>query len=163
MAKKFKFSVIIPVYNVEEYLRETIDSVVNQTIGFEDNIQIILVNDGSPDNSEEICLEYKEKYPDNIIYIKQENAGVSAARNKGIEAAEGEFSNFLDSDDLWSLTAFENVYKNYLKNPEITLFSCQMQFFDARKGNHPLNYKYIKDKVVNILEDYASAEQLASI
>lgn len=154
MAKKFKFSVIIPVYNVEEYLRETIDSVVNQTIGFEDNIQIILVNDGSPDNSEEICLEYKEKYPDNIIYIKQENAGVSAARNKGIEAAEGEFSNFLDSDDLWSLTAFENVYKNYLKNPEITLFSCQMQFFDARKGNHPLNYKYIKDKVVNILEDY---------
>lgn len=154
MAKKFKFSVIIPVYNVEEYLKETIDSVVNQTIGFEENIQIILVNDGSPDNSEAICLEYKEKYPDNITYIKQENAGVSAARNKGIEAAKGEFSNFLDSDDLWSLTAFENMYKNYQKHSNITLFSCQMQFFDARKGNHPLNYKYIKDKVINILKDY---------
>ena len=56
--KEYKISVIIPVYNVEKYLEETIESVVNQTIGF-DNIQMILVNDGSPDNSEEICLKYK--------------------------------------------------------------------------------------------------------
>ena len=65
---KYKISVIVPVYKVEQYLEETIESVIHQTIGFK-NIQLILVNDGSPDNSEEICLKYKNKYPDNIIYI----------------------------------------------------------------------------------------------
>lgn len=64
---KYKISVVIPVYNVEAYLAETIDSVLNQTMDFERNIQIILVNDGSPDNSEEICLKYRDMYPNNII------------------------------------------------------------------------------------------------
>ncbi len=154
MAKKFKFSVIIPIYNVEEYLEETIESIVNQTIGFEENIQLILINDGSPDNSEEICLKYKNLYPDNVVYHKQKNAGVSSARNKGIELAEGEFTTFLDSDDLWSLDSFKIMYKAYRKNPDISLFSCKMIFFDSKKGNHPLNYKYKENKIINILEDY---------
>ncbi len=68
---QFKFTVVTPVYNVEEYLEETLESVLSQTIGFEENIQMILVNDGSPDNSEEICLKYQKKYPDNIIYLKK--------------------------------------------------------------------------------------------
>lgn len=152
--KKFKFSVIIPIYNVEDYLEETIESVVNQTVGFEDNIELILINDGSPDNSERICLKYKEKYADNIIYYKKENGGVSSARNKGLELATGELINFLDSDDIWSLDTFEKVYNAYQKNKDISLFSCKMQFFDGKKGNHPLNYKYIEEKVVNILEEY---------
>ena len=88
---KYKFSVVIPIYNVEDYVEETILSVINQTIGFEENIQMILVNDGSPDNSEDICLRYKDKYPDNIIYVKQENRGVSAARNNGMNYIEGKY------------------------------------------------------------------------
>ncbi len=151
---KFKFSVIIPVYNAEKYIEETIESVIEQTIGFEKSIQLILINDGSADNSEEICLKYKNQYPHNIVYIKQENAGVSAARNNGIKLVEGELTTFLDSDDLWSRDSFEVVYSNYQKRPDISLFSCKMVFFDAKKGNHPLNYKYKKDKVVDILEDY---------
>ena len=154
MKKKFKFSVIIPIYNVEEYLEETIKSVINQSIGFKDNIELILINDGTPDNSEKICLKYKELYPDNIIYYKQENSGVSTARNKGIELATGELINFLDSDDKWSLNAFKIAYKAYKKHPEVNLFSCKMIFFDAQQGNHPLNYKYEKNKIVNVLEDY---------
>ena len=63
---KYKISVIVPVYNVEKYLEETIESVIAQTLGFK-NIQLILVNDGSPDNSEEICLKYKEKYPESSM------------------------------------------------------------------------------------------------
>ena len=66
--RQFLFSVIIPIYNVEKYLAETIESVINQSIGFKKNIELILVNDGSPDNSEQICLEYKEKYPDKSIW-----------------------------------------------------------------------------------------------
>ncbi len=160
--KKFKFSVIIPIYNVYDYLRETIESVVNQTIGFEKNVQLILVNDGSPDNSESICLEYKEKYPNNIVYIKQKNGGVSSARNKGMEYIEGEFVNFLDSDDLWSTDTFETIYKAYKQNKSIRLFSCRMHFFDAKKGNHPLNYKYKKNKIINILKDYEYPQLSAS-
>ena len=152
---KYKFSVVIPIYNVEDYLEETIESVLNQTIGFENNIQIILVNDGSPDNSEQICLKYKDKYPNNFIYIKQKNSGVSIARNEGLKYAEGLFTTMLDSDDKWSLDSFEIVYKEFLKHPSINIFSCKMVFFDAKNGNHPLNYKYKKNKVINIFEDYA--------
>lgn len=152
--KNFLFSVIIPVYNVEKYLEETIESVINQTIGFENNVQLILINDGSPDDSESICLKYKELYPENVVYYKQENAGVSAARNKGIELATGELTTFLDSDDLWSEDAFKETYYHYKKHPEISLFSCRMNFFDAKKGGHPLNYKYREDKIVDILEEY---------
>ena len=104
--KKFKISTIIPIYNVEKYLEETILSIIKQSIGFE-NIQMILVNDGSPDNSEEICLKYKEKYPENIIYIKKENGGVSSARNMGLEYATGEYVHFMDSDDIISKNAYK--------------------------------------------------------
>lgn len=91
MKNQFLFSVIIPIYKVENYLSETIASVITQDIGFEENIQMILVNDGSPDNSEAICLHYRDAYPDNIIYIKQENAGVGAARNAGIPYIQGKY------------------------------------------------------------------------
>ena len=150
---KYKFSVIIPIYNVEEYIDESIKSVINQNIGFENNIQLILVNDGSPDNCEQICLKYKNKYPDNIIYIKQKNAGVSAARNNGLKRATGELVNFLDSDDKWSNDSFKNVWKNYCKYNDIAVFTTKMCFFDAKKGNHILNYKYNKDKIVDIRND----------
>lgn len=99
-----KVSVIIPIYKTEEYLKECIDSVINQTYK---NIEIILINDGSPDNSEQICLEYCEKYS-NIKYYHQKNQGVSIARNVGISKAEGEYVFFLDSDDY--------IDKNFIKS-----------------------------------------------
>lgn len=152
---KYKFSVVIPIYNVEDYVEETILSVINQTIGFEENIQMILVNDGSPDNSEDICLRYKDKYPDNIIYVKQENRGVSAARNNGMNYIEGKYVNFLDSDDKWDLDAFEKVYDFFeKKHDEVDLVSCRMKFFEAREDYHILDYKFNKDRVIDIYEEY---------
>ena len=126
--KEYKISVIIPVYNVEKYLEETIESVVNQTIGF-DNIQMILVNDGSPDNSEEICLKYKEKYPDNVVYVKQENAGVSSARNNGLKHATGKYVNFFDSDDIWDKNAYEKAIKFLDSNLSVDLVAFRLKFF----------------------------------
>ncbi len=151
---KFKVSVIIPIYNVEDYLEETIESVINQTLGFKDNIQLVLINDGSPDNSEEICLKYKDLYPGNVIYYKQKNAGVSAARNKGLELVDGELVTMLDSDDLWKDISFKEVVKMADKYPDVNVFSCCMNFFDAKRGSHPLNYKYREDKIIDIREDY---------
>ena len=152
---QYRFSVVIPVYNVEDYLEETILSVVNQTMGFQKHIQMILVNDGSPDDSEEICRKYEKLYPDNVVYVKQENAGVSAARNKGMEYVKGEYVNFLDSDDKWSRNAFEDAaaffdrYQN-----QIDIVAGRIQYFEKKDDYHILDYKFEEDKVVDILEDY---------
>ena len=159
--KKFKISVIIPIYNVGNYLEETIMSVVKQSIGFK-NIQLILVNDGSTDNSEDVCLKFKNMYPNNIIYIKQKNSGVSVARNNGLKYAEGELINFFDGDDIWDHHAFKEVYKNYKRNKNINIFSCKLIFFDAKKGNHPLNFKYSKNKIINVNEIYNYPQLSAS-
>mgnify|MGYP004455252329 FL=1 len=152
---KFKFSVIIPIYNVEKYLEETILSVINQTIGFKENIQLILINDGSKDKSYKICEKYKKLYSDNIIYDKQENQGVSAARNKGMEYIEGKYANFLDSDDIWDLDVFEKVYKFFEKHEkDIDVISCRQKLFEAKEGYHQLDYKFESNRIIDIQEDF---------
>lgn len=153
--KRPLFSVVIPVYNVEAYLAETVDSVIGQTIGFKDNIEIILVNDGSPDNSGEICEKYRDMYPDNIKYVVKENGGVSSARNVGFEYATGEYVNFLDSDDVWAPDAFEKAYDFYCRHgEEIDVIASRIQFFDAKEGWHVLDYKYNRGtRVLDLTKD----------
>ncbi len=152
---KFKISVVIPVYNVEKYLAETLDSVIGQSIGFEENIQMILVNDGSPDNSEEICLEYQSRYPDNIVYVKKENGGVSSARNEGLKYVEGKYVNFLDSDDIWRERAIEIALDYFDKHyDEIDVVAARKRFFDADKSFHKLDYKFKKTKIVDLRDEY---------
>lgn len=142
MKKKYKVSVIMAVYNVEPFLREAVDSVIAQDIGFE-NIQLILVDDGSPDNSGAICDEYQAKYPENIVVIHKENGGVSSARNKGLDWAEGELVNFLDADDKVTPETFQNVYRFYQVHKfETDIVAVPMIFFDGKTGSHPLNYKF---------------------
>ena len=151
MRNNIKISVIIPIYNVENYLEECIDSVINQTIGFENNIEIIFVNDGSPDKSEEICLRYQKEFPSNIKYIAQENAGVSAARNNGLKYAKGEYINFLDADDRWDIAAFEKGINMLDEHPEIDLVCFRMKYFEAMNKFHMLDYKFTTDGVVDVI------------
>lgn len=110
LIEDYKFSVIMAIYNTGRYLDDSINSLLNQTINFEKEIQLILVNDGSQDNSEEISLKYKLLYPNNIIYIKSLHGGVSKARNLGMDYVLGKFINFLDSDDKWDYKAFHYIY-----------------------------------------------------
>lgn len=105
-------SIIVPVYNAEKYLVKCLDSLVNQT---KKNIEIILVNDGSKDKSIDILNEYKEKYPDMITIISQENQGQSVARNSGIENATGKYIAFVDSDDYVSENMFEKLYEKAIE------------------------------------------------
>lgn len=107
-----KVSIIIPVYNVDRYLRRCLESVVNQNYK---NIEIILINDGSTDSSHNICMEYYKKYK-SIIYINQKNAGVAEVRNKGISLATGDYITFLDSDDWID----ENIYCRLVQTAEET-------------------------------------------
>ena len=106
--KMCKVSVIVPVYNVEKYLPQCIESLIKQTLK---DIEIILIDDGSKDSSGKICDQYAEK-DQRIRVIHKKNAGVSAARNDGIETAKGEYIIFVDSDDFVPENAYEKMYED---------------------------------------------------
>ena len=134
MKYKYNFSVIVPIYNLELFLDEALSSIVNQSIGFKENIELILINDGSSDNSEKICRKYLELYPDNVIYKRQENKGVSTARNVGLSLANGKYINFFDGDDIWDLDTFEKVFAFFEENKnEIDVVSCRQKYFENKK------------------------------
>lgn len=115
-----KVSVIVPVYNVEKYLIKSLDSLVNQTL---EDIEIIVVNDGSTDNSKKIIEIYKEKYKNKIKYLEKTNGGLSDARNFGIPHATGEYIAFLDSDDYVELDTYEKMY-NKAKEENADMVEC---------------------------------------
>ena len=140
--EKYKFSVVMAVYNVELFLREAIESLVEQDIGFE-NIQLILVDDGAKDSSGAICDEYAAKYPDNVLVLHKENGGVSSARNYALPHVKGKYVNFMDSDDKFTPNTFGEVWDFFEENrDEVDLVSVPLYFFDGRTGQHMLNHKY---------------------
>lgn len=146
---KYKFSVIMAIYNVESFIEEAILSVVNQT---EKSVQLILVNDGTKDLSGKIAKKYASEYS-NIIYLEQENKGVSSARNLGMSIAEGEFWNFMDPDDTISENTLENVYAFFKPRKHITdVVAIPIYFFGDKTGGHPLNEKFNKNnRIINLL------------
>ncbi|CAM4077057.1 MULTISPECIES: glycosyltransferase family 2 protein [Bacillus] len=120
-------SVIVPLYNAEKYIEETMESILNQTYK---NIEIVIVDDGSKDQSSSIVKNFKKKYPEQIQYILQENQGVSVARNTGIENANGEYISFLDSDDLWHSTKIEKQIESMHKNNMNACYCGFMNFYE---------------------------------
>lgn len=127
-----KLSVIIPAYNAEMFLAETLDCLEKQTLK---DIQIIIVNDGSTDKTAEIIADYAKKNS-NILPIYQENSGVSAARNNGINHAEGKYTLFLDSDDVFTPESLENLY-NALEKSGADMAICRITSFGY--GGEQLN------------------------
>lgn len=114
-----KISIIVPVFNGERYIRHCLDSLISQSFG---NIEIILVNDGSTDNTEDICSMY-EAGDSRVLYIRKENGGVSSARNCGLENASGEYVMFVDSDDVLQEGAIETIQNEIVNdNPDILRF-----------------------------------------
>ncbi len=125
--EKALISIIIPVYKVEKYLEKCIQSVINQTY---ENLQIILVDDGSPDNCGKICDEYAKK-DHRIEVIHKSNGGLSDARNKGLEIAKGEYIGFVDSDDYIEADMYEVLY-NLLKQYNADVSICN--FYTVSQG-----------------------------
>lgn len=109
-----KISIIVPIYNTSKYLNKCIDSIINQT---EKDIEIILINDGSTDNSEEIIKEYNDK---RIRYFKKKNSGIGSTRNMGIRKATGDYLMFIDSDDYIAYDCVEKFY-NFAKDTKSDL------------------------------------------
>lgn len=150
------FSIVVPVYKTEEYLAETLDSILGQDADLLRQTEVIIVNDGSPDNSEVVCLEYANKYPNLIRYILQENQGVSVARNRGIEEARGTLVGFIDSDDVYEPNFLREIYNFWLEHEnEVDVMAAPLQFFDSATGSHPLNFKYDEGtRVLDITDEY---------
>lgn len=126
-----KISVIIPIYKVEKYLKQCVDSVLNQTYR---NIEVILVDDGSPDECPQICDQYV-KQDSRVFVIHKENGGLSDARNAGIKKVTGEYIAFLDSDDFWcDLQALERLVERIkVTNPDVLSYSYKKYYEDTGK------------------------------
>lgn len=117
-------SIIVPVYNVEEYIEQALDSLINQTYK---NIEIIIIDDGSTDNSAIICERYAEE-DKRIVVIHTANNGVAIARNLGINLAKGEYIGFVDPDDYINLEMFEKLY-GALKECKADIACCRRKNF----------------------------------
>lgn len=136
-----KLSIIIPIYNVEKYLKRCIDSVLQQ-VDFDmkdDNIEIILINDGSPDNSQEIIDVYANQYTFIKAFLK-ENGGLSDARNYGLSKATGDFIWFIDSDDWIRKDSLQIIYQEIITNDLDILEFSWSEVFEKEQG-----YEYIRD------------------
>lgn len=118
-----KISVIVPIYKVEDYLHRCVDSIINQTYT---NLEIILVDDGSPDDCPMICDEYAKK-DSRIRVVHKKNGGLSDARNAGIDIATGEYLMFIDSDDFVDVEMMESMMKNMIDN-NVDMVVCNIKY-----------------------------------
>lgn len=142
------FTVIIPLFNKENFIENTLKSVLNQSfIDFE----VLIINDGSTDKSEEKVLEFKDT---RIHYFYKENEGVSAARNFGIEKAKSDYITFIDADDFWYPNFLEEMFKNIRRFPELKVFSAAIEV-ETSKKIIPSTYSIVKTadcEIVNYFE-----------
>ena len=141
--QKIKVSIIVPVYNVEKYLEMCIKSILHQDVG-RDHIELVLVNDGSKDNSGKICQKFADMYPESVVYIDQKNAGVSEARNTGIRAATGDYIGFVDSDDYISKNAVRNVIEYFKKHSDADVATIRVIQFGYYNAERSVDLKFSK-------------------
>lgn len=145
-------SIIVPVYKTEQFLDKCIKSLVDQTYK---DIEIILVDDGSPDKCPEICDSWAEK-DNRIKVIHKENGGVTSAWTKGVEESNGEFITFVDSDDCVKEDYIESLINPYLKDPATDLVICNYMKFNETKEHYNTELQYFKSTILEgkELEDY---------
>ena len=142
--KQPEISIIVPVYQVEKYLNECIDSILAQTFT---DFELILVDDGSPDNCPALC-DAAAARDDRVRVIHQQNKGLSGARNAGIDIARGNWLGFVDSDDVIDQTFYEKMHDAVMKtNAEMAV--CDMLGIDIRSHQCPFQYKLVKNEVLS--------------
>lgn len=162
MMSGFTFSIIMAIYNSQDYLSEAIESIINQDLGFRDNVELVLVDDASDDDSYRICSEYKENFPQNIVLVKSShNAGPASARNLGLKHATGKYINFLDSDDKLSLNALSEIL-DFFKNHDSDVVTIPIEYIGRKTGNHYMNYRFETTRLVDLNEVFDHPQLSAS-
>ncbi|MEG3132031.1 CDP-glycerol glycerophosphotransferase family protein [Rouxiella sp. T17] len=163
----YQYTVVSAVYNVGRYLDDYFESIINQRLDFKKHIHLILVDDGSTDNSAEIINIWQKKYPDNISYIYKQNGGQASARNVGLEKANTEWVTFIDPDDFLDYEYFYSIDK-FAKsndNKELEFISCNFIFYfdeiNTYKDGHPLKYRFSKGNKIYPLTAMEKQVQLS--
>ena len=164
----YSYTLVTAVYNVGRYLDDFFKSLVGQKLDFHKHIKLIMVDDGSTDDSALIIKRWMKKYPDNIFYIWKENGGQSSARNLGLEHVTSEWVTFVDPDDFLDVNYFYNidsfVYKN--KDKDISLLGCNVVFYFEKnnfyKETHPLGFKFKSGDVCMPIEKIGKNIQLSA-
>ena len=155
MIKQPKFSIIMSVYNVQEYIDEAIASILKQDIGFADNVQLVLVDDGSTDESGEICQRYVQQYPNNIKYIAKKNGGLASARNVGLKYVNGVLVNFFDPDDILTPNVLSQVWSFWRRNKLfVDMIAIPLVYFGSENGLHG-KYRALgkRNRIINLLQE----------
>ena len=151
-----KFTVVSAVYNTGRYLECFFESFEKQKLSFKNNIKLIMVDDGSTDESSSLIKKWVRKYPKNIKYIYKENGGQSSARNLGLKYVDTKWVTFIDPDDFVDSQFFFNIDNYISKNSDskISLLGCKIIFFfentQSFKDTHPLNFKFANEKLIPI-------------
>ena len=150
---KEQYTVVSAVYNVSEYLDEYFTSLVNQTIKFENHIQLVLVDDGSTDNSAEIIKRWQSKYPNNITYVYKTNGGISSARNLGMRYVKTKWVTFIDSDDFVAPDYFQLIDEVISSDCETEMVVGNLYYYHDKtkvaSNTHPLKYRF-KHRVTKV-------------
>lgn len=163
----YQYTIVSAVYNVGRYLEEYIASVTKQRLDFKKHIHLILVDDGSTDDSAAIIKKWQKKYPDNIHYFYKENGGQASARNLGMQHVKTEWVTFADPDDILDLDYFHQVdtFAHKQINNDIAMLCNNFIFYfddqDMYKDTHPLKYRFSKGDVIYPVSDLGKNMQLA--
>lgn len=164
---RFRYSVISAVYEVENYLEDYFASLVYQTLDFEEHIELVLVDDGSTDGSEDVIRKWQAKYPRNIRYLRKENGGQGSARNAGIPLATGDWITFIDPDDFVDHAYFEQVDRMLSREDagNVGLLCCNFIFYQENQNrfrdDHPLRFRFSKGNLIVSESDLHRHIQLA--
>lgn len=163
----YEYTVVSAVYNVGRYLDDYFKSLVNQKLNFKKNIYLIMVDDGSVDDSAAIIKKWQSKYPDNILYLRKENGGQASARNLGLEHVKTEWVTFIDPDDFVDVNYFYEV-DSFVSagNDQYCMVSCNIIFYyennKSFKDSHPLRFKYAKGNIALSISKLNKHIQLSS-
>lgn len=145
-----QFTVVSAVYNVEKYLDEYFTSLTNQTLDFKKHIHLVLVDDGSTDDSAKIIKKWQKKFPNNIRYYYKENGGQASARDYGLDYIQTEWCTFIDPDDFVDIDYFKNIDQALVEEQNLWMVSCNLIYYYEQskqyKDDHPQNYKF-KQKI----------------
>ncbi|ELY5816475.1 CDP-glycerol glycerophosphotransferase family protein [Cronobacter turicensis] len=164
----YGYTVVSAVYNVSAFLDDYFEGFVRQRLNFKKHIQLILVDDGSTDSSAEIIKRWQKKYPHNITYIYQENAGQSAARNNGLQHVTTEWVTFIDPDDFVDVNYFYNLdsFLYQHQDKDVKMVGCNIiMFYEAKnqyKDAHPLSYKFKRGNQLVSLSEMEKEVQLSA-
>lgn len=162
------YTVVSAVYNVGKYLHDFFTSIVNQTLSFENNIYLIMVDDGSTDDSAAIIKRWQKKFPDNILYLHKENGGQASARNMGLPHVMTEWVTFIDPDDFLDHNYFLEVDRCIERNStkDVQMVCCNLIFYYEDKNTfsdtHPLNYKFKNKETILPYENLGNHIQLSA-